>query len=375
VTPVLSTSAHFQPDRPLIDQLVAVLAGFTWTNLDIPVAYAVTGGVRLLEERLSQDPSWPTVQKRFLVGIDWCRSDPVALDAIAAFPAADLRIVNGAELVEIEGCRPTRSYHPKAFIFSKDWPSTTGVIGCFLGSGNLSRNGLSYGHELDIWTAASSSSSPDVVRSLADIYDWFERLWSRSTKYSRRIRDQYRSRFEATQRRESRATTDDDSVPSVIVRQRGLKPDDLVVLRSFDNLWVDAGSMYSNLGRGRPGNQLELKRYTRVFFGFPARDLPPNSAIGGVDIVVGSAVHPDRHLRYGDNQMDKLDLPVPGYRAPADYRNETLLFTRMVAKGGKVRYQLKLARHGERTQWRSKSRRASTLFKFGGASNREFGVF
>ena len=30
------------------------------------------------------------------------------------------------------------------------------------------------------------------------------------------------------------------------------------------------GSMYSNLGRGRSGNQVDMRRYTRVFFGFPS---------------------------------------------------------------------------------------------------------
>ena len=132
--------------------------------------------------------------------------------------------------------------------------------------------------------------------------------------------------------------------------------------------------MYSNLGEGRSGNQLELRRYTRVYFGFPARNLPTNSAIGGITIVLGGTIHPDRHLRYGDNQMDKLDLPVPA-GASIDYRNQTVLFTREVGPSGQVRFKMKLAGNGERARWRSRSQRLSTLFKFAGASTREFGVF
>ncbi len=374
MTTIRATSAHFQPDRPLIDQLAVGLASDRWNRFDVAVAYAVTGGVQLLEARLGADPTWQTMRKRFLVGIDWCRSHPLALDAIAAYPSSSLRIVDGDQVVQMPGCRPMRSYHPKGFLFRRDLPSNSGAIGCLLGSGNLSRNGLSYGRELDIWMSADTSGDPEVVDALNDILSWFERLWSAATRYSK-IRTQYRHRFEANQRADSRAVTDDDSVPSIIVRQRGLKADDLVALRSFDNLWVDAGSMYSNLGQGRPGNQLELKRYTRVFFGFPARDLSRNSPIGSIDITFNNIVHFDRHLRYGDNQMDKLDLPVPGYHAPMDYRDETILFTRTVATGGRVRFSMKIAGPGERSAWRTKSRLRSTLFRFGGGSGREFGVF
>jgi hypothetical protein len=367
-----SSSAHFQPDRPIIDQLVAALGSDDWDRLDVPVAYSVLGGVRLLEERFRAIPRWTTVEKRFLVGIDWCRSEPLALDALAKLPNASVRVPDGRRVVAIPGCRPVRSYHPKAFIFSKKGHLKSGVIGCLVGSGNLSRNGLSFGHELD-WWSCTTEASPQLSVALHDTYRWFEELWTKSTPYPK-IRDRYRTEFEAHQRTESRATTDDDSVPEIIIRQRGLKPDDLIMLRSFDNLWIDTGSMYSNLGPGRSGNQLELKRYSRVFFGFPARDLVKNSPIGGIAIVLRGTLHTDRHLRYGDNQMDKLDLPVPA-GGSIDYRDQTILFTRKIGPSGEVRFTLRIAGSGDRSVWRSRSRKMSTLFKFGGASTREFGVF
>ena len=312
------------------------------------------------------------MQKRFLVGIDWFRSEPVALDALSALPGASVRVVDGERVVDIPGCRPVRSYHPKAFVFRKDWPSTDGLIGCLVGSGNLSRNGLSVGHELDLWSC-SVGSSADVIASLSDIHDWFESLWASATPYSA-IRNRYRPRFEAHQRTSSRATTDDDAAPEVLERQRGLKGDDLVVIRSFDNLWIDTGSMYSNLGPGVSGNQIDLRRYTRVFFGFPPSDLPKNAAIGGIPVVYGGTVYPDRHLRYGNNEMDKLNLPVPA-TGTIDYRNKTLLFTRTVGPNGSVRFTMEIGQAGDRSKWRTRSRRAKTAFKFGGGSQREFGVF
>lgn len=367
-----STSAHFQPARPIIKQLVAALQSDTWDQLDMPVAYAVLGGVRLLEEELSADPRWAKIRKRFLVGIDWFRSEPVPLDALVKLPNASLRVVDGKRVIDLPGCRPVRSYHPKAFIFARGGPSESGAVGCLIGSANLSRNGLSYGHELDLWSC-SAGATDEVVAALGDICHWFGKLWARSTPYQD-LRDAYRAKFEKHQRTAARATTDDDTVPDVIVRQRGLKPDDLVVLRSFDNLWIDTGSMYSNLGKGRSGNQLDLRRYTRVFFGFPARNLSRNSPIGSIVIVFDRTIHPNRHLRYGDNQMDKLDLPVSA-DSSVDYRNQTVLFTREIGPRGRVRFLMQLGDAGERARWRAKSRRLSALFKFAGSSDREFGVF
>ena len=90
--------------------------------------------------------------------------------------------------------------------------------------------------------------------------------------------------------------------------------------------------------------------------------------------MLGGTIHPDRHLRYGDNQMDKLDLPVPA-GGSIDYRNQTLLFTREVGPSGQVRFRMQLAGSGDRSRWRAKSRKLKTAFKFAGASSREFGVF
>jgi hypothetical protein len=173
-----------------------------------------------------------------------------------------------------------------------------------------------------------------------------------------------------------RTLTDDDTVPSGAARRGGLSGEDLVKLRSFDNFWIDTGSMYSNLGAGKPGNQLDLKRFSRVFFGFPAKDLPQNSAIGSVVLKYADVVHPDRHLRFGDNGMDKLDLPIPGVSAPNDYRNLTLRFTRSVQTDGTVMYVLGVAAGAkDRTSWMRRSQQADALFSMGGGSSREFGVF
>lgn len=367
-----------QPDRLIIDKFVEAVNSGDWTHLDAAVAYVVMGGVRLLEERLADSAVWPSLQKRWLVGIDWCRSQPLALQALEKLPRSQVRIVDGAVVVARPGCAPDRPFHPKGYLFRRVSNRVTTARGLLLGSGNLSYNGLRGGRELNYWVSASSTTTPEdqlVVASLDPVSAWFRRVWRDSTPY-REISAAYDDNFSLHQTRPSAAVTDDDTAPPSLRTRRGLREADLVKLRSFDHLWIDTGSMYSNLGAGRPGNQLELKRFTRVFCGFPAADLPQNSYIGAVVMEYAGYLHPDRHLRYGDNGMDKLDLPVPGVGAPPDYRKQTLRFTREAGRGGRLRFILDLATSGaERQTWRANSRKIGGLFRMGGGSPREFGVY
>src|SRR5262249_52322246 len=92
-------------------------------------------------------------------------------------------------------------------------------------------------------------------------------------------------------------------------------------------LWVEVRYVVENLGRGRPGNQIDLQRGTRVFFGLGVGQVPRNTPLGTMRIRThGTAV--DCNMRFGNNHMDKLNLPVPGEVGPATYESQTLLFGR-----------------------------------------------
>lgn len=367
-----------QPERPIIDRLVEAVESGEWTHLDAAVAYVVVGGVRLLEERLGDATVWRSLRKRWLAGIDWCRSQPLALQALERMPRTQVRIVDGADLVARPGCPPDQPFHPKGYLLRQVTNRRTTSWGLLLGSGNLSFNGLQKGRELDYWVSASATTThaDQIVANTVDAVSvWFRRLWRDATPY-REIAADYEVNFSHHQRSPSAAVTDDDTAPPSLWGRPGLTNEDLVKLRSFDHLWVDTGSMYSNLGADRPGNQLDLKRFTRVFFGFPAADLRPNSYVGSVVIEYEGHVHPDRHLRYGDNGMDKLDLPVPGVGAPPDYRHQTVQFTRVAGRGGRVRFRLELvASDADRNTWAARSREIGGFFRMGGGSAREFGVY
>lgn len=373
----LELSAVCQPTELVADRIMSIVDSHDWTHLDAALAYVVVGGVQALQERLRSSSPWASITKRFLVGIDWCRSQPAALAALHALPRSTVRIVEGRQLVERPGCVPTQTYHPKGFLFRGVRNGNPHSFGLLLGSANLSRNGLTRGCELDYWVSASDTGNPEdsaAIESLLAVASWFNDLWAVSTPLQRVI-DEYTENYRLNQVSAAPATTADDIAPLSIRTRRGLSERSLNLLRSLDNFWIDTGSMYSNLGARRPGNQLDLKRFSRVFFGFPAIDLAENSPIGSITIVYRGYEHHDRHLRYGDNHMDKLDLPVPGVNAPRDYRNLTLCFQRSVSSQGLLLFDLEVGTGSERAAWRRRSRAAGGLFKMGGGSSREFGVF
>jgi hypothetical protein len=51
------------------------------------VAYATVGGVSIIENIFREEfgtKNWDSMSKQWLVGIDWCRSDPRALSQLEA---------------------------------------------------------------------------------------------------------------------------------------------------------------------------------------------------------------------------------------------------------------------------------------------------
>jgi HKD family nuclease len=182
----LEVESICQPNSSVIDKLVEIVNSGRWTHIDVAVAYAVVGGVQLLEEELGASPEWTSIRKRWLVGIDWCRTQPLAASALANQPRSSVRIVNGEELVRRSGCVPATTYHPKGFLTRRVEDRRTTARGLLLGSANLSRNGLRNGHELDYWVNARDNNfraDQLAFQSIRSASAWFDRLWRASTPY------------------------------------------------------------------------------------------------------------------------------------------------------------------------------------------------
>ena len=93
-------------------------------------------------------------------------------------------------------------------------------------------------------------------------------------------------------------------------------------------IWFEVHQLYANRGVGVPGNQLDTPKGTRVFFGFPSTTVARNTILGHVASGFGGGPPIERSVRFGNNQMDKVNLPVPGNGGPPTYDNQFLVFER-----------------------------------------------
>lgn len=327
-----------------------------YTDLRIAVAYVTHGGVKLLAPNL--DPALAGLNIKLLAGIDWCRSDVSALDAIAGLPSAEVRIVDGDTVVKHRGCVPSRSYHPKGFLFSG-----AGGSRLVAGSGNLSANGLARSRELGIsLEVGSRSSSVDqqVWRSIQDTQVWFDDLWDVSTSYAA-IRTDYLA--ECATALKLGTQTDDDLTPTIKTGGGAFKPEELVRIRKSRFFWIDTGS---NKNLGSDGNQVMLRRNTRVFFGGEAQDVPKNTVVASPELRYRSLSYDDRNLRYEDNGMDVLNMPSPHDVLPNTYQDSTVLFER-TSDAGRIVYDLTFLERHARGQSQKASSKVDLLFPLKGS--------
>jgi hypothetical protein len=118
-----------------------------------------------------------------------------------------------------------------------------------------------------------------------------------------------------------------------------------------------------------PGNQLDMKRFTRAFFGASIDNIAPNTQIDHITLVWEGERHDDRTLKLGDNHMDKLNVPPAGDRGRLFYRGKALLFTRR-SDGA---FDFDAGDQNERQRWRAMSRRYGVIHRL--STNREWGLF
>ena len=338
-------------------------------RLDIAVAYSTLRGAFALRDAIESACSWDGLKKRWVVGIDWCRSEPSALEYIASLPDSEARIFDGLSIVNKKGCVPSIPFHPKVFILGSN--EATAIIS---GSANLSLNGQTRGHEVGSLLISKSSGDLEQGDSEAPVnvvVNWFEQVWSQSSPLVD-ILTPYSSQYETNENLQAPVPTEDDATPLPTKSRRALSQKRLRQLRACRHLWIQAGNLHANRGPGLAGNQLMLSALTRVFFGFPAIGVPRDTLIGHVRVEFQGHERTDCSLRFSNNSMDVLTLPIPGTEGPPRYDSETLLFEQMVDSAG-VKYILRIGSALERRAWRNQSRRVFGDFKM--TSGREWGVF
>ena len=353
---------------------VRALESGNMDRFDVAVAYATTPGVRTLVEIMTSHASneWEKLKKRWIVGIDWCRSDPTALDLLAAINRSTLKIFDGTRVIARRNCTPKVPFHPKGFILRGQ--DATAVI---VGSGNLSRNGLSRGHEIGSILACGmprTTLETSLSASCDNVCSWFDWQWKNADDFST-LRNSYLRRYESSDNLKSPPPTEDDAIPSDEptadrIRRGSLAVEQIRKLRASRHFWIRFVTN-PNRGIGVPGNQLMMSRMTRVFFGFPAEELPRDSHVGDVQIQFGA--RSDAYsLRFSNNAMDVLNLPVPGRGGPSTYDDRVLLFERQ-AQRGIENFVLTLGDAREIRGWERRSEQIDGSYHM--TSGRPWGVF
>lgn len=349
------------------------------TRIDAAIAYATRNGVRAIDEACLayNETAWKRMKKRWLVGIDYCRTEPIALEMLGRLPNSKVRIHAGKQVVSRKLCTPILPYHPKTYILYG-----RRTIGTICGSGNLSGNGLTKGHEIGslmITTNPTTEAEKLVADICEHVSSWFRETW-RSAATVPAIFQQYEKVYEASEHLRAPSPTDDDcsdtkSTEHEYGGRRALSPDDLRRLRACKRMWIEAGNLHHNRGKKadgswKPGNQLMLTPLTRVFFGFRANDLDRDSAVGHVAITFDRTTRPDCSLRFSNNAMDVLTLPVPGNGGPASYDKKNLLFQKQ--PDGTI--LLTIGTLEEKSRWIEASRAIEGYHQMTG-SGRQWGVF
>lgn len=345
------------------------------SNLKGAFAYATFEGVRVATETLSHTlgDDWEVVTKRWLIGIDWFRSKPQALTALRNLPRSSVKVPSGRELIDAGDCAPAVPYHSKTLI-------VRGVrrASVLFGSGNLSRSGLTRGCEVGgllIFGAGRGAVGRLNDRRLTRIEKWFDREWRIATPFGNIAAD-YSALYREERRLRNPTPTDDDQAADVVVgstgRRRVLSAELLQKLRVCDHLWIEAGNLHANRGPGRPGNQLMMSPMSRVFFGFPAVEVDRDTLVGHVLIQFERNLPRDHSLRYSNNAMDVLSLPIPETEGPTSYDQEVLHFQRLVV-GSNQKFVLRLGNGQEVRKWRQASERILGAITM--TSGRRWGVY
>ncbi len=81
------------------------------------MAYATQSGSRDLISRFKKRiGNWSNLQKKWLVSIDFGRTEAKALEILQSLPNFEVRIPSANELLD-NALIPQRCFHPKTFVF------------------------------------------------------------------------------------------------------------------------------------------------------------------------------------------------------------------------------------------------------------------
>jgi hypothetical protein len=270
-------------------------------------AYATVSGFAEFKRRVGPK-FWSSIPTRWLIGIDYGRSHPGALKALAKSPNATVRVFDGEAVVQQPGFAPNVNFHMKVCFLTDNAAGNAGMIA---GSGNFSRSGLVSGYECGIALFAQSlAEDSKVIRKSRTAA---EDLWESATPLED-IFEAYDERWLPTRKA---------ALPG-----KKVGVDESPNGSPFKSFWIQAGYVTPNRGKDKPGNQIDLPRGVHRFFRFKTPAKPKkNSVLGNVTFLV-KPEPVTRTVRLGNNLMEKITLPVPETYGYGAYDGKVLEFKR-----------------------------------------------
>jgi hypothetical protein len=341
---------------------------FKFKEVASAVAYANPAGTKALVGAVGGAPSWATSNKRWLISIDFGITEPLALEILSKLPKSEVRIPDGLEVLERK-LWPRRTFHPKCYVFGSLMGSSSN-FGCLIGSANLTGGGLAHGTEISvgqIWRGTLTGQTKKSLAEARDTLGWFETAWDRADPLSTVLSD-YKKLKPIIKTRTLEDQTEAGGLyePPTPAEVDG---DLAVQLANAKALWVEVDTLYKNLGPARPGNQLDLPRGTRVFFGFPSPAVSLNTILGYIELQAEGHSAFRKSVRFGNNSMDKVNLPVPHTEGPATYDHKILLFERQPSSAtGVSRFTVRLGNKTDLKKWKAAATTSSDLTMSSGRS-------
>ncbi len=354
-----------------VGDIVSVIASnVRFDRMRAAIAYASSSGCTDINALLGKaNRQWKRAEKKWLLSIDFGHTDPRAIRFLKGLPRSQVRIHDGREVLRRK-LLPATTFHPKTFVFDRAGGFGPRNLGLVIGSANLTSGGLDTNIEHVVGTRFSSpigKHEKQLWGAVSSFEDWWDLAWLTAEPATEAFLKKYQAmrKVQKPRVRDSRGR-----------RARRMPPGTVNQLRVFARwanakcFWIETGKMYKNRGENAPGNQLDARRGTRVYFGFPYRDVARDTKLGEVRMRYRNmTVQSDRSITFGNNSMDKIYLPVPGTYGPNEYDHSVVHFRRV----GPREFEVSLGKGGVAAQWRQKSQQQGMLDRLG--KGRRFGFY
>lgn len=309
-----------------IDQVRAMIRGRKFDLQRTAVAYATAEGCKTLSDLFTRESaSYRACKKLWLLSFDYGFTQPSALELLRGMPNSEVRIFDGARVIGRPLLRPIQSYHPKVYTVSDPHKKLFGAV---VGSGNLTRGGLSAGVE-----ASSLLLEKPVGPASREFDGWWNNLWRRSADLSDDLLSKYRLARRSAPTRPSPPGTTRTEVREEPAEAQPAQPVPAPDLADASHLWFenwrfprDGGRSGGNLNGGsRNQADLPLQGSPERYFGLDHAGVATDTILGRINLRTpsGDQTWPDMWVKFSNNQQIRIMLPTEA-QGGWDY-NETVV--------------------------------------------------